>query len=68
MKLLFYCSYASTAMAFLTSRNVSKYILYALGVNCTTRGAVKAGLLTTSPASQCRARLDPFMFPRYTSL
>ena len=55
-------------MAFLTSRNVSKYILYALGVNCTTRGAVKAGLLTTSPASQCRARLDPFMFPRYTSL
>ena len=56
MKLLFHCLYSKKrkhcAMTFLTSRSVSKHILFALGVDPTARDAVKAGIPTSEPHRQ----------------
>ena len=47
---LFYCSYSKNASTvrwrFLTSRSVSKHVLFALGVDPTARDAGEGGVLT----------------------
>ena len=50
-------------MAFLTSMSVSKHILFALGIDCTTMDAVKAGVSTASTALQCCVRVISVHFP-----
>ena len=56
-------------MAFLTSRNANKHILFALGVDPTARDAVKAGIPTSEPHRQATPlAVETSIHSRYTGL